>query len=130
MTNNAFGASEADERRNVEPGENAAPLPVDRELLESVLEQTLLGESPASPADPTVVAALKHVAELHRGRPFELAPLVEMVEAVLGEPYRRLAGDADAWRTMTSGIAQTLYDDPASRRRLHDLWRRLTGSEA
>jgi hypothetical protein len=76
------------------------------------------------------MAALKQVAERNRGRSRELGPpVVEMVEAVLGDTYRRLAGDERAWRSMTSGIAQTLEDDPTSRRRLDDLWRRLTGWE-
>jgi len=132
MSANSLGSPDpAGERPADSAGDAKSRPPVDPELLEDVLRQILMGGDQAAAADPEAVAALKHLGERYLGHPFELDPLVvELVRAVLGEPYRRLAGSADLWRTMTAGVAQTLYDDPASRQRLHDLWRRLTGAEA
>jgi hypothetical protein len=95
----------------------------DRVLLEKVLEQTLVNLRAGETVPQSDMDALNAVVARHRGKPFVLEPVaVDMVAAVLGDQFRPLAGSPETWQGMIRQIAETLYEDPASRDRLGQLW--------
>lgn len=102
------------------------PLGPDRDLLESVLRQTLADSSDSPTASD--LAALGELARKHPGRTLDPAIAAEMVAAVLREPFEALVATAELWRSMVTGIAQTLWEDPVSRDRLQVMWSRLSES--
>jgi hypothetical protein len=100
----------------------------ERGLLDSVLqwtEATLAADDPLEAAD---VEGLREVARRHRGEPVSLKPAaVELVEAMLQTQFRVHAEWLPVWRNASEWIAESLWEDPASRSRLEGLWGRLTG---
>jgi hypothetical protein len=102
--------------------------PLDPALLRQVIEQTLSAAEANAPIESIDLQRLKVVAHRRRGQPLTLEPVaVEMVRALLGPDFANLGRDPDAFLAMTSQIARSLVDDPASFARLAALWKRLTG---
>lgn len=96
--------------------------------LEQVLEQTLARLGASEPLAEADVLALQGVADRRRGLTLQLDPVaVELVEALLGDHLRIWLKSPEAWRSMTTEIAQALLDHPASQARLQSLWSQLTG---
>ena len=106
------------------------------DLLDRILEETRLGEGGADEDSADEDSAdedsaeglrdLKQVAARYSDAAFSLEPVaVELVRAVVGPAYRKLAGSDEAWQAMTRSIAQTLFDDARTRERLERLWHRL-----
>jgi len=103
-----------------------SPNTAERQLLESVLRETLAlaadGESLAS----TDWDGVRGVVERHRGEPFSCSPVVsDLVGALLKERLNSWGVSAATLSSMSMRIAETLYDDTASRERLRVLWQRL-----
>ncbi|MHC4398304.1 MAG: hypothetical protein ACYTG0_01340 [Planctomycetota bacterium] len=118
-----------------EPQSNATdrgperPPTADPALVQSVLEQTLTMCSSDEPLDGESRRAVKAVVVRRRGKPFSLEPVaVELVAAVLRTQLAAQSGRADTWRTLSIQVAQTLCEDPASRKRLEAFWRRISGA--
>lgn len=106
-------------------GEFVARL-AEEDLLDRILEETRLGETAVDEEGAEGLRALRQAAVRHPGAAFSLEPVaVELVRAVVGPAYRKLAGSEEAWQVMTQKIAQTLFDDLRTRRRLEILWQRL-----
>lgn len=96
------------------------------DLLDRILEETRLGEGGADEDSAEGLRDLKQVAARYSDAAFSLEPVaVELVRAVVGPAYRKLAGSDEAWQAMTRSIAQTLFDDARTRERLERLWHRL-----
>lgn len=97
-----------------------------RDLLEQVLRQTLNGAAPKA-LDPSDLEALRGVARRHRGEPLVLEPTtVELIHAVLCAHFPKPFASGASGKAMSAEIAQTLFEDPTSRRRLEALWKQLT----
>lgn len=109
------------------PGAETANKPPDRaehsEILEQVLRETL---SLADNDAPVAAAEMARLREAARGRDAALtsAAVQEMVAVVLSTRLGRFI-EASRRERMTQAIAETLLDDPRSRQRLEQLWRRL-----
>ena len=125
-----MSSSESDPQRDTgqppptrkESGREELP---ERELLEKVLRETLRDHSPDA-MDPADLDALRQVAQHYRGQPLVLEPItVELVEAVLGVQFPDRPQASPSWKAMSESIAQSLFDDPASRQRLEGIWTRL-----
>jgi hypothetical protein len=115
----------SDERVAGSPYKPANPL-VDRHLLESVLRETLASSTSAQPLAPGDWQALGAVITRHRGQPFAREPIVsDLVGALLSERLTEWGLSEPAQAEMSVLIADTLYDDIASRDRLRVLWERL-----
>ncbi|MEX2138939.1 MAG: hypothetical protein WD894_06730 [Pirellulales bacterium] len=95
-------------------------------LLDAVLQQTLLTEKAEAQERLESLDELLELARRRRGEAFLLDPIaVELVQTVLGMPFRALVASDDQWLSMTRQVAETLCDDPTSYDRLNSLWRRL-----
>ena len=101
-----------------------------RDLLESVLNETLTGRSVRDSMSRTTLAALQEVAKRHRGQPLILEPVaVELVRALLRLKFPKQPVTSREWKFMSNRIAQTMLDDPVARERLRVFWSRLTEME-
>ena len=101
-----------------------------RDLLESVLNETLTGRSVGDSMSRTTLAALQEVAKRHRGQPLILEPVaVELVRALLRLKFPKQPVTSREWKFMSNRIAQTMLDDPVARERLRVFWSRLTEME-
>lgn len=128
--------------RRQEPAPNDGPSDTDaarsradkahgRELLESVLRQTLEHSDSGTPLDDADQEALAQVAGHHLGEPLTLEPVaVELVEAVLILHFQGLADAPAFWRHVAVQVAETLLGDPVMQRRLEELWRNLCRAES
>jgi hypothetical protein len=97
-----------------------------RALLDLVLQQTLLTEKVEAQERLESLDELLELARRRRGEAFLMDPIaIELVQTVLGTPFRALVASENQWLAMTRQVAQTLCDDPASYDRLSGLWRRL-----
>ena len=97
-----------------------------QELLDRVLQQTLLTENSESQPRLESLDELLDLARRRRGEAFKLEPVgVELVQTVLGTAFRALVDSEDQWQAMTRQVAETLCEDPVSYDRLSSLWRRL-----
>jgi hypothetical protein len=104
--------------------------PIDRALLEKVLEETLSASHHGAPGSITGLEALRDVARRYRGQPLVLDPVaMELVWAMLRSSFPKVREGSREWRTMSTRIAQTLLDDPVARERLKAFWGRLTESD-
>ncbi len=103
-----------------------APSAADRDLLESVLqwtEATLAADDLPEAAD---MDALREVARRYRGEPLSPGPVaVELVQAMLRTRFRAHVDWQPVWQNASTLIAETLLEDPGSRRRLEVLWEHL-----
>ncbi len=97
-----------------------------RALLDLVIQQTLLAEQSETQERLESLDELLDLAKRRRGEAFSPDPVaVELVQTVLGTPFRALVASEDQWLAMTRQVAQTLCDDPTCYDRLNSLWRRL-----
>jgi hypothetical protein len=97
-----------------------------QELLDRVLQQTLLTDKSESPQRLESLDELLALARRRRGEAFQLDPIgLELVQTVLGTAFQALVDSDDQWRAMTRQVAETLCEDPESYDRLSSLWRRL-----
>jgi hypothetical protein len=97
-----------------------------QELLDRVLQQTLLTDKSESQHRLESLGELLDLARRRRGEAFQLDPIgIELVQTVLGTPFRALVDSEEQWHAMTRQVAETLCEDPASYDRLSSLWRRL-----
>lgn len=108
------------------PAEELTARPPRQNLLDQILTETALGELSDGQYSGEDAKLLREVAARYPTEAFDLEPVaVELVRAVVGEPFRELIGGHEQWCSMTYEIAQTLFDDPRSRQRLQSLWNRL-----
>jgi hypothetical protein len=97
-----------------------------RELLDEVLQQTLVSRDEKTRERLESIEELLEVARRRRGEAFTLDPIgIELVQTVLRTPFRALMAGDDQWQEMTAQIARTLCEDPVAYDRLNTLWRRL-----
>jgi hypothetical protein len=97
-----------------------------RALLDLVVQQTLLAERPEAQERLESLDELLDLARRRRGEAFSPDPVaIELIQTVLGTPFRALVADENEWLSMTRQVTQTLCDDPACYDRLSSLWRRL-----
>jgi hypothetical protein len=97
-----------------------------RELLDEVLQQTLVSRDEKTRERLESIEELLEVARRRRGEAFSLDPIgIELVQTVLRTPFRALMAGDDQWQEMTAQIARTLCEDPVAYDRLNTLWRRL-----
>lgn len=97
-----------------------------RELLDEVLQQTLVSRDEETRQRLESLDELLEVARRRRGEAFALDPIgIELVQTVLRTPFRALMAGDDQWQEMTAQIARTLCEDPVAYDRLNNLWRRL-----
>jgi hypothetical protein len=101
---------------------------LDRELLAHIVEQTRSGDLSNLPDDER--RAVMDVAKRLKGHAFCLSPVVtSLVEAVLPEAFRQLAGKSKQIQAMINDLARTLFDDPVANERLAALWADLNNAE-
>jgi hypothetical protein len=97
-----------------------------RGLLEQVLDATEAATQEPAPAAAADLLVLREVARRHAGRPLVVDPiLVELVEAMLVSQFKQ-AGPRDNWTEIARQVAERLFEDPPSEKRLHELWQRLS----
>jgi hypothetical protein len=97
-----------------------------RDLLDEVLKKTLVSRDDETRERLESLEELLKVARRRRREAFSLDPVgIELVQSVLRTPFRALLASEDQWRAMTTQVARTLCEDPASYDRLSTLWRRL-----
>jgi hypothetical protein len=131
MTPSEQSSGDRFERPYVEADEVVPPPAADRTLMERVLAETLAAADEQGYLHPEELANLRQVARRHVGKPLQCEPMViELVQSLLATRLPSLASDADRWQPLTAQIAETLWEDDASRDRLHSLWRHLNESEA
>jgi len=98
----------------------------DPQLLETVLRETLSLGGSGQPLAPEDWQALSVVVNRHRQVPFSRTPVVtDLVGALLRDRLTSWQLAESAQFEITSLIADTLYEDAASRERLRTLWERL-----
>lgn len=103
----------------------ANPL-ADPHLLESVLRETLAHATHGEPLAASDWQALAALVARRRGEPFDREPIAsELVGAILRERLTEWGLSETAQSEMSALIADTLYEDVASRDRLRVLWERL-----
>lgn len=96
-----------------------------QELLEQVLQATLAfgpGNEQLRPEDLNVLLS---VARRRRAEPLSQETVTELVAAILRQRFRSLATTRDQWDRLTGQIAETMWQDPQTQPRLHDLWTKL-----
>lgn len=95
-------------------------------LLEEVLNQTAAASQAAgTPVDP-VLRPFLAVAEKHRGRAFQLDPvLIDLVEVALQQEFTERAIPPATRQRISRHIAETIFEDPACHERLERFWTRL-----
>jgi hypothetical protein len=103
-----------------------AESPVDREVMEKVLQETLSAAGSDEPVGSAEMQALVEVARRHAGQSISLDPIaIELVESILlcrfGPQLRRSQDAKELPRT----VAETLWENPDSHDRLLRLWNRL-----
>ncbi|MBX3411205.1 MAG: hypothetical protein KF708_00705 [Pirellulales bacterium] len=135
MAASAFGAGadrNSDHRAAGSAAKPSSSLP-DPQLLESVLRETLSSGASGQPLVPEEWQALRDVVQRHRGAPFSRNPVVsDLIAALLRERLTGWKLAEAAQREITGLIADTLYEDAASRDRLRAMWENLAqmpGSE-
>ena len=122
----AGSSGPAPSERSDAPGQQPSKEDSYRALLDLVLQQTLLAEQSEAQERLESLDELLDLARRRRGELFQPDPIgIELIQTVLGTPFRALVASEDQWLTMTREVAQTLCDDPASFDRLNSLWRRL-----
>jgi hypothetical protein len=112
--------------RPSKPLENGASPGEGSFLLEQVLASTPLSAGEVNALPPEELEAVKQVARRHPGRMFSARPVLEeLIEAMVGKQLRGMVASPAARASLVSEIAQTLYDDDATRARLEAIWQRL-----
>ena len=120
------GAGQPSENRAANGSPKAASSLPDPHLLETVLRETLSGGAPGQPLAPEDWQALRVVVNRHRGAPFSRTPVVtDLVGALLRDRLTSWKLAESAQLEITSLIADTLYEDVASRERLRVMWEQL-----
>lgn len=115
-----FDSSHGEAQRPERP---AAQPPVDRNLLEKVLQETMAVVS----VGPNELSALIDVGRRHAGQPLALEPVaVELVDAILRHRLPSINMQGPSRHEMLVQIAEAMLDDPRSEQRLKGLWARLT----
>ena len=104
-----------------------SPAGLDPSLLEQVLERTLRGGESADPLDGATRAALVDFARKDGGRgELSEALLADLVGIVLRREMALLAARPIA-KAVCDQVAELIWEDPAARGRLSNLWRLLEG---
>ncbi len=97
-----------------------------RGLLEQVLQET---ESDSHSPESPDLAVLVPIVRKYAGCELRFDPvLVELVEAMLIHQFAKAAPKED-WKNIARQVAEQLFEDLESQRRLHELWSRLRQSE-
>jgi hypothetical protein len=125
MLPNESQPSSEDQPRAIE-AQPPPELPVEPEVLQQVLNQTLAGMTSTRELSPKVYAALLEVAQRHVNEPLSLDPVaIELVAGCLQVQFPALAARTALARRMNLWVAESLLADPAARQRLTELWARL-----
>jgi hypothetical protein len=100
--------------------------PIDRGFLDQVLNRAFQGgERPSAEVESATLDELRRIAKTYQGHPLTVEPVaVELVHAVLAR--RAIRGEKpESWQKMLTQVAESLFDDPASKERLEAFWARL-----
>ena len=118
-----FQANDAGDR----PFADAAPAAKneDQQLLDQVLEATLVLSPDDTPLTDEELRKLRLVARQRGGEELTVDTVMELVQAVLRLRYRRLAASAEVWEKLTRQIAESLFNDPRAQEKLRSLWTSL-----
>jgi hypothetical protein len=116
------------ELEQVSPPQSPSSSESDRAALEEALNETLNQESYPS-IGQEALAALNQVAQRYPGSKLSLDPItVELVDSILWMRISRQGQSASYWLEMSREIAVLLYESPASKERLVNLWDSLLGA--
>ncbi len=119
------------ERPYIEVDETAPQPAKNLTLMERVLAETLAAADGQGHLHPEELANLRSVVRRHAGQTLQCQPMVvELVQSLLATRLPSLVGQSASWQPLTAQIAETLWEDNASRQRLHSLWQHLNESEA
>ena len=98
----------------------------DEGALEAAVRTTLESAPGDARATAEEIAALREVAVRFGPCPLNFEPIaIELVAAIINVNYGGLYRTPDVWRAIALKIASALYESPAARSRLENLWRRL-----
>lgn len=130
MASSGFRGDDDSQRRYAEPAETetaADDADESQRLMNEVLQETLAAVD-GVPSGAEACEALRGVARDYAGRSLDLDPVVlGLVRAVLTPRFAGL--EPPHWAAMTMRVAETLWEDPASRERLDAIWHRLQQGE-
>ena len=100
-----------------------------RDLFEQVMRETQEICDEGATIDSAEKETILSVVRKLQGRPFSLYPVLsDLVHAVLCSRLPERAGSSDAWREISTEIAETLFEDPVASKRLEKFWGRLMDS--
>lgn len=121
-----FANSSGDAERRFDSPKPDAPRELTGETLDAVLRETAAEYLAGASENPATAPGLLQVARKHSQREIGLDPIVvDLVEAVLAERLEISPEKQKVWRPVVAAVAQTLWEDAASRTRLARLWHRL-----
>lgn len=116
------------QRPPLEATRSSGDLPDETALRAAVSASLAAGEGP----ELATVAEIEQLLEVVRRRgtgPLVLEPIAtELVAAIVSVNYQGLNRSPEFWRIIAAKIAAVLYEAPAARARLENLWRRLVES--
>ena len=113
----------------VEADSSLGGRPLDRTLLERVLQETLTDGDLCEAMSAADKKALSEVATRYPNQHLSLDPVVvALVRAVLRTHFEALPGSEDFWQAISVEISQSLWDDVAARSRLEVFWQHLCES--
>jgi hypothetical protein len=117
-----------------EPSANVDPSPTSLEnpsAFESVVRTTLELADRGDNASAEEVTALREVARRYGPGDFVWNPMaIELVAAIVKVNYGALNRQPEFWQAVAEKITTVLFESPAAKARVDNLWRRLGESNA
>ena len=108
----------------VAPDNREAAAPSKQQLLDEVLQETLLVLSDSDPLKAEELNALIDVVRRHGGNMAD-AGVFDVVQCLLKMRFGGLSKNKAQWDNVAREITSTLLEDPPSEQRLRLFWRRL-----
>lgn len=94
-------------------------------ILEQVLHETESISNQPAAEESADLTALCNIARKYPNSQLVLDPiLIELVEVMLTRQFKSENAIAD-WKIIARRVADGLFEDPGSHRRLHEFWNRL-----
>jgi hypothetical protein len=122
------GGESAQDHVEPDPTTNST---MDRRAFDAVLRATLDSDAADQRVTAEEVAALGEVARRHGNVPLAYDPIaVDLVEAIIQVNYGHMKRPPEIWRSTAVRIAAVLFESPAARARLENLWARLLETNA
>jgi hypothetical protein len=101
----------------------------DESALDAAVRATLESADGDQQITAEEIGALREVARRLGATPLSLDPVaVELVEAIINVNYGQLHRSPEVWHAVAVRIATVLYESPAARTRLENLWLQLIES--